>query len=98
METPTTTTPLDANSRCSLWKLGRALMHGTHHVAEKLTTATLPARSIGLPSREVRESAGPAAGAAAPAAPLWRNERNSAVFLVRPGNVAITFSSGSRMA
>src|SRR4051812_41320909 len=100
MATPTTATPFEAKSRCSLLKLGISLMQGTHQVAQKLTTATLPARSTGLPSSDVSVRPGPDAGAAegeAPA-PFCKKARNSAESLVRPGKVAITFSSGSRMA
>src|SRR5260370_34292218 len=110
--TPSTATPCVANSLCSLLKLGISRMQGTHQVAQKLTTTTLPDSaeiSTGPPSSFVAlgmpdDGVGAAAGAAAftevgaGGTGLFRNARDSEALLVEPGKVARSFSSGSRMA
>src|SRR6516164_2232457 len=45
MEMPRTATPCPAKSLWSLLKLGISRMQGTHQVAQKLTTTTLPERA-----------------------------------------------------
>src|ERR1041384_8001519 len=103
-------------------------MHGTHQVAQKFNTTTLPLKPLvsrappsrvftagttrppsgagaeasgtGVPGADDRaRDVPPAAVTVGPAAmPLFKNATNSAGFLVTRSNVAITFSSRSRIA
>src|SRR5947208_8471336 len=108
---PTTATPWPAKSLWSLLKLGISRMQGTHHVAQKFTTTTLPESAavsrLPPPSFDAwgnEDGAGAAAGAAAlttgaaAGAGLFRNARYSAGSPADAGTVASTFSSGSTIA
>src|SRR5580765_6353292 len=113
VEMPRTATPWAAKSWCSLLKLGISLMHGTHHVAQKLTTtifpesaavSRLPPSSFDAWGRDDAAAVDGAHGAATAAltacggAGLFRKARYSGALLVDPGNCARIFSSGSTMA
>ena len=61
MEIPTTRNPRLEYFSCRACRSGMDLRQGAHHVAQKSSSTTLPARALfetGLPCRSVSENAG----------------------------------------
>src|ERR1019366_6003291 len=101
IEMPSTATPCPAKSLCSLLKLGISLMQGTHHVAQKFTTTTLPdsAAVSMLPPSSFDACGSPADGAGAAAGAVAGRARAGALVIYRdaqhgdalPGEVLVQF-------